>query len=144
MFDSGAATCSLPSSEQKTLRVRNTSCTPMQVGVASGQIGVFGKLTVLSGSLVGDEGHVLRIPIVFLDDAPMNLIGRAGIMEVYSVLASPATKLTTFEWVGPQAWNPPVAWAQGMDTQWLAEIAAGRHWDAWTAAGRPWPWAPTP
>ncbi len=49
----------------------------------------------LSASVIGDEAHVLRISIGFLDAAPMKLVGRAGIMEIYSVLANPVTKLTT-------------------------------------------------
>jgi len=144
LFDSGATIHCFTLQEQGLLRVKDPETVPCPSRVADNSV-VVGKLIVLNGSLEGDT-HKLRLPIVFLPPSTQVLIGRVGLFNHFDIHHDPVNWLTEFEWRGPQAPPkrfPPLPtppWSTYWEQKAAEQLALGRSWTAWEAAGRPEDW----
>jgi hypothetical protein len=144
MFDSGATITCLTLQEQQTLKVRDQDTVPCPSRVADNSK-VCGKLIVLSARLEGDSQQ-FQLPIVFLPPAKQVLIGRVGVFNHYDIRHDPENWLTEFTWKGPQ--QPPKrfpplpnpAWASYWEQKVIEQLALGRNWREWQAAGEPDDW----
>ena len=148
MFDSGAMISCFTLQEQPVLKVKDSETIPCTSRVADNSK-VVGKLVVLTAHLEGDDGNPFRLPIIFLPQAQQVLIGLAGILNHYDIHHDPANWRTDFTWAGPQPppkgmpagapWPNP-RWAAFWEEKVTEQLAVGRSWTDWEAAGSPDDW----
>jgi predicted aspartyl protease len=132
LFDTGASLTTLRGSvEQPRLNLANRVCIPCYATDANGAV-TPQKATVLRARL---DGHEFDLPVVFSDGVPINLIGRAGLSDLWEVRHDPTNAVSHFDWLGPQPGTAP--WADRWITYWQEMLNRKWDWPNWDSQGRP-------
>jgi hypothetical protein len=71
-------------------------------------------MTVLDAEL---DKHHFRMPVLFSPSIPLDLFGRIGIFDQFTVAFDPAKQLSTFSWKGQ---GQP--WAARVEDDWKEKL----------------------
>ncbi len=134
LFDTGASLTTLRAPvEQPRLNLANAVCIPCGSRDANGGF-AWQKATVLKARLDGNE---FDLPAVLSDGVPLNLIGRAGLSDLWAIQHDPANGVSHFAWVGPQPGWGNVPWADRWVAYWKEMLNRKYDWPNWNLQGRP-------
>ena len=60
------------------------------------------------------------MPVLFKDGIALDIFGRVGIFDQFTVKHDPVLQMTTFDWIGPQG----VPWSTHYEKHWSTKRAA--------------------
>lgn len=116
LFDSGADYTTLRLDWKAALGVPDDQCVPTQV-TGIGGIGNV-TMTVVDAEL---DKHRFRMPVLFSATIPLDLFGRIGIVDQFTIELDPTKQLTTFSWKGQSQ-----PWAKRVEADWKGKVTPGR------------------
>ena len=121
LFDSGADLTTVDPEWKERLRVPDAECIPWTQTFANGTQQQ-GELTILDATL---DGHTFRMPVVFLAGVPVDLVGRVGVFDQFTITHANSIPVphSRYSWAGPLPDGP---WARPFEVMWKqARAAAG-------------------